>query len=312
MPEARGGDKSGALRFARRAPAKINLFLHIVGRRSDGYHLLESLIAFTDIGDALSAERAPKLSLTVEGPFAAALNATSEHDANLVMRAALSLQARTGTTQGASLVLDKELPVASGIGGGSSDAAAALHLLNALWALSLGEASLAEAGLTLGSDVPVCLHGRPAFVSGVGERVEDCLGVLPLSLVLVNPGHGLATPDVYRAFAASGALGRIPRRAVPKGPWADERALVATLKGAGNDLEAPAIALCPVIAQALKALGAQENCALARMSGSGATCFGIFADRAAAERAARAIARAEPAWWVKPARLLASDGAERT
>jgi 4-diphosphocytidyl-2-C-methyl-D-erythritol kinase len=297
--------------LARRAPAKINLFLHIVGRRPDGYHRLESLVAFTDIGDELSAEPAHQLSLVVEGPFADALNETSEHDSNLVMRAARNLQARAELTQGARLVLDKELPVASGIGGGSSDAAAALHLLNALWALGLTEAQLAEIGLTLGSDVPVCLRGWPAFVSGVGEAVEDCKALPALSLVLVNPGVGLPTPEVYRAFAASGALGRSSARAFPKGPWADELALIAMLKATSNDLEAPAIALCPVIAQALEALGAEAQCALARMSGSGATCFGIFAGRAAAERAARAIARAQPAWWVRPARLLAPETAAR-
>ncbi len=305
---ARGG--SDALRLTRRAPAKINLFLHIVGRRGDGFHLLESLVAFTDIGDELSAERAPELSLVVQGSFAGALNAaTSEHDTNLVMRAARSLQARTGATPGARLVLDKELPVASGIGGGSSDAAAALHLLNGLWALGLAETALAQIGLTLGSDLPVCLRGRPAFVSGVGEVVEDCKALPALSLVLVNPGQGLVTPEVYRAFAASGALDKSPARAFPKGPWADELALIARLKDTCNDLEAPAIALCPAIARALKALGAQEDCALARMSGSGATCFGVFAARAAAERAAHAIARAEPAWWVRPARLLSSEAA---
>jgi len=304
---ARGGRE--ALRLTRRAPAKINLFLHIVGRRGDGYHRLESLVAFTDIGDGLSVERAPELSLVVQGPFAEALNATSGHDANLVMRAARSLQARTGATQGARLVLDKELPVASGIGGGSSDAAAALHLLNGLWALGLAETALAQIGLMLGSDLPVCLRGRTAFVSGVGEVVEDCGRLPALFLVLVNPGQGLATPEVYRAFSASGALDGSPARAFPKGPWADELALIAMLKETRNDLEAPAIALCPAIAQVLKALGAQEGCALARMSGSGATCFGIFPGRAAAERAARALARAEPAWWVKPARLFASGTA---
>jgi 4-diphosphocytidyl-2-C-methyl-D-erythritol kinase len=311
MTGGRGKDARGTLRLSRRAPAKINLFLHIVGRRSDGYHRLESLVGFTDIGDELSAERAPKLSLLVQGPFAQALNATSSDDTNLVMRAARSLQARSSVAPGARLVLDKQLPVASGIGGGSSDAAAALHLLNALWGLGLDEAALAELGLALGSDVPVCLRARPAFVSGVGEAVENCASLPELSLVLVNPGLGLPTPEVYRAFAATDALTRLPARAFPKGPWTDEWTLIETLKGTRNDLEAPAIALCPAVADVLKALGAQDGCALARMSGSGATCFGVFAGRAAAERAARAIAQAEPAWWVRPARLSASGSAAR-
>lgn len=315
MSGERERDVPRALRLTRRAPAKINLFLHIVGRRDDGYHRLESLVAFTDIGDTLSAALAPGLSLAVEGPFADALNETSAPDTNLVMRAARSLQSRTAAVQGAHLVLDKKLPVASGIGGGSSDAAAALHLLNALWALGLTETALAELGLALGSDVPVCLDARPALISGVGEVVEACKALPVLSLVLVNPGLGLATPGVYGAFAASGALNASAARAFPKGPWTDESALTAMLRETANDLETAAIGLCPVIAQVLKALAAQEGCALARMSGSGATCFGIFTGSAAAAhavRAARAIAQAEPVWWVKPTRLLASETTARS
>jgi len=197
--------------------------------------------------------------------------------------------------------------VASGIGGGSADAAATLVLLNALWALGLSDSALAEVGLALGADVPVCIRGRPAFVCGVGERLELLAALPPLNMVLVNPGAGLATPEVYRVFAASGAKAEAGARASPKGPWTDEAALIAALKLAGNDLEPAAISLCPKIARALVALRAQADCAFARMSGSGATCFGFFGTRAQAERAARAIADAEPAWWVKSARLLAPE-----
>lgn len=311
MPGERGRVVNTAFRLARRAPAKINLFLHIVGRRADGYHLLESLVAFTDIGDDVTAAPALSLSLEIEGPFAEALNKISGFDANLVMRAARSLQAHAKVRQGAALRLAKELPVASGIGGGSVDAAATFVLLNVLWELGLPATALAELGLALGADVPVCICGRPAFVSGVGERVEPLAALPPLNLVLVNPGAGLATPEVYRAFAAAGAKGEAGARAFPKGPWTDEAALIAALKSAGNDLEPAAISLCPKIAQALAVLRAQAGCALARMSGSGATCFGLFGTRARAERAAQAIADAEPAWWVKPARLLTPETTPR-
>lgn len=294
-------------RLSRLAPAKINLFLHITGRRADGYHLLESLVAFADFGDELTAAPASgsAFTLAIEGPFAQALTGPGAHKENLVLRAAERLKAHTGTAKGAALTLDKRLPVASGLGGGSADAAAAFHLLNALWGLGLDGRALAALGAPLGADVPVCIGGTPALVSGIGEAVEPYAGLPPLWLVLINPGVALPTPAVYRAYAAAPAAPRCSAPGFPKGPWTDERQLIAALSARANDLEAPAIALCPKIAEVLSALRAQEGCALARMSGSGASCFGLFSGRAKAGQAAQALARAEPAWWVRPARLLA-------
>jgi 4-diphosphocytidyl-2-C-methyl-D-erythritol kinase len=290
----------------RRAPAKINLYLHVLGRRGDGYHLLDGLVVFTDIGDVLQAERTATLSLEISGPFAHALEAGAARETNLVLRAAEALKRCTGISEGAALSLEKRLPVASGIGGGSSDAAAALHLLNALWALGRSETELAEIGSTLGSDVPVCVAGGPAFISGIGEVISPCPSLPVLSLVLVNPGVALATPAVYRAYAAAAAGLAAQAPARPKDPCSDEKSLIAALRAARNDLEGVAIGLCPRISDALSALRAQERCVLARMSGSGATCFGIFSAHADAERAAQSISRAEPAWWVKPARTLSA------
>lgn len=271
------------------APAKINLALHVTGRRADGYHLLDSLVAFAGIGDRITAEPADRLSLTVVGPMAAGLSPGPD---NLVLRAA-----RLMGPQGARLELHKELPVASGIGGGSADAAATLRLLARLWRCPLPPA---EAVLSLGADVPVCLPGRPARMSGVGEHLAPLDHPLPPAwLVLANPGVALSTPAVFAALASRD---NPPLPAMP--PLADAGALAGYLAACRNDLEPPARGLAPVIGTVLGALQAQPGCLLARMSGSGATCFGLFAAERPAASAAGAIARIMPGWWVRAAPLV--------
>jgi 4-diphosphocytidyl-2-C-methyl-D-erythritol kinase len=272
------------------APAKINLALHVTGRRGDGYHLLDSLVVFADLCDRITATHSRTLSLRIVGPFAAGLDAGP---GNLVLRAAALFDAGTGT--GALLTLDKQLPIASGIGGGSADAAATLQALSRLWGRSL---PAAKDILSLGADVPVCLAGRPARMSGVGEVLSPLVHPLPpATLVLVNPGIALATPRVFTA---------LERRDYPPMPrdlprLRNAAELAAFLAMTRNDLEPPAIRLAPVIGRVKTALSAQPGCRIARMSGSGATCFGLFDDPLAAAAAAAALRRAEPGWWIAPA-----------
>jgi 4-diphosphocytidyl-2-C-methyl-D-erythritol kinase len=281
---------AGALRLA--APAKLNLYLHVVGRRPDGYHLLDSLVAFAAVADELTFAPAADLSLAVEGPFGGSLGAG---DDNLVLKAAHALGARAS---GAAIRLTKRLPVASGIGGGSADAAATLHGLNRLWNLGLPASALAQIGLGLGADVPVCLAGLPSFFGGIGDEIQPA-GPLPRAhVVLVNPGAPLATAAVFRARAQAmaGAAYSQPARWAAAVP--DTLALAGMLAKRGNDLTAAAIGLLPAIVDVLAALEQQPPCLLARLSGSGATCFGLFAERGEAREAAAAIAAAQPDWWV--------------
>jgi 4-diphosphocytidyl-2-C-methyl-D-erythritol kinase len=272
------------------APAKVNLYLHVTGRRDDGYHLLDSLVAFVDIGDRLRAEPATSLSLTVDGPEAADLAAAG--DDNLVLRGARLLADQTGITAGAALHLDKHLPVAAGIGGGSSDAAATLLALQRLWRVSLEDEALRALGTRLGADVPACLYGRAVWVGGIGERLEPA-GPLPeAGILLVNPRTALPTAAVFAA--RRGPFGRVGRFA-PMPSKAS--ALAHALMPCRNDLTEAAIGLVPEIATVLARLGRLPGSLLARMSGSGATCFALFADRAAAEAARAVVAAAEPRWW---------------
>ena len=279
------------LPFAEAAPAKVNLFLHVTGRRADGYHLLDSLAVFAGAADLLEAGDAPALTLELAGSFAPALAAEAD---NLVLRAARALAAAAGVPARARLVLTKALPVASGLGGGSADAAAALRVLARLWRIGpegpVGAVDLAALAAGLGADVPVCLAGRPARMGGVGELLAPAPGLPRFGLALVNPGVPVATAEVFRRrtgpFSAPASL--------PAG-WPDTRAMADDLAGLHNDLEPPARALCPPIGEVLAALAARPGCLLARMSGSGATCFGLFPDAAAAAEAAVALAR--PGWW---------------
>lgn len=268
------------------ARAKVNLYLHVVGRRADGYHLLDSLAVFPGAADRLSAVPADALTLDIEGPGAAGLGAGPD---NLVLRAARALASAAGVEAGARLVLDKRLPVASGIGGGSADAAAALRLLARLWDVRLPAERLRQVAQGLGADVPVCLGSRPARMGGVGECLQPAPALPGCGMVLLNPGVAVATPDVFRA--RGGAFSATP---VLPDSWPDAAALAASLAGLRNDLEAPASSLCPVIATVLDWLRGQDGCLLARMSGSGATCFGLFAD---AEAVAGVAARAPAPWW---------------
>ena len=291
------------------APAKVNLFLHVTGRRPDGYHLLDSLVVFAGIGDGLHARFDGELSLAVAGPFAAGLadDRAAGPAENLVLRAARALSALTGQAPRAALVLDKRLPVASGIGGGSADAAAALRLLSSLWGVAPPAEELAALALGLGADVPVCLASRPARMAGVGERLSAVPPLPPLGLVLANPGAAVSTRAVFEARAAAaggaGPFGARPAPSLPAG-WADAAALAGWLGGGtGNDLEDAALSLCPPVGEVLAALRARPGCLLARMSGSGATCFALFADAAEAERAAAGL----PARWWRWGGGLAGD-----
>lgn len=269
------------------APAKVNLFLHVLGRRADGYHLLDSLAVFTEFGDRLCASESGSLSLTVTGPFAAGL--ANEAD-NLVLRAARGLASMAGISPHGSLTLEKNLPVASGIGGGSADAAATLRLLCRLWGLSVDMDALLPLASRLGADVPVCLDNRPTRMSGIGEQLGPAPALPECGLVLVNPGVALSTAEVFRARQAPySAAAMLPEA------WEDTTRMASGLRALSNDLEPPALRLRPVIGEALRGLRADPDCLLARMSGSGATCFGLYGSAAAAEHAA--VAQSRPGWW---------------
>lgn len=270
------------------ARAKVNLFLHVVGRRDDGYHLLDSLVVFPDIGDVVSAAPSNTLELHLTGRFGEALMAESD---NLVLRAARALQKLAGVSEGAALGLEKNLPVASGIGGGSADAAAALRALCRLWRIAPERAALHAIATNLGADVPVCLDQRAARMQGVGEILFPTPEMPEAGIVLINPGMAVPTPAVFRARSG----GFRPDAVLPSA-WHDTGAMVSWLSAKHNDLEQPAIGLCPPIGTVLAALRAIDGCLLARMSGSGATCFGLFASPAAARAAV--VIPAQPDWWV--------------
>jgi len=267
------------------APAKINLALHVIGQRPDGYHLLDSLVAFADAGDRVTVRPAARTRLRVTGPMAAGV---PKDMGNSVLRAA----ALIGVTAG--ITLDKHLPAAAGIGGGSSDAAACLRALARLAGVAVPEGVLA-----LGADVPVCLLARAARMRGIGEEVEPVEGLPPLDAVLVNPRVPVATPGVFARLESrdkGGMPGVLPR-------WRDGAELARWLALQRNDLETPARALCPEIGAVLNALRANEACALVRMSGSGATCFGLCPDAGTARAQAARIAAQRPDWWVTATRL---------
>ena len=290
--------QAGAASLGIRAPAKLNLFLHVLGRRDDGYHILDSLIAFTEAGDDLVVRAAGALSLSCDGPFAAALGDAG--DDNLVLRAARALAGAAGVaaTAGAAVTLTKNLPVASGIGGGSSDAAAALVALRALWRAEIDEDRLAALAHALGADVPVCLAGVPSRVGGIGERICPAPALPRCGVLLVNPGVPVPTAEVFRRCRPAGgeASDRLP-------VFGDAAGLAAALADRRNDLEAPALAVAPAIGAVLAALRAQPGCLLARLSGSGATCFGLFEEDAAAATGAQRIGHANPRWWVRATRF---------
>jgi 4-diphosphocytidyl-2-C-methyl-D-erythritol kinase len=262
----------------------------VTGRRDDGYHLLDSLVAFADIGDRLTAETAASLSLVVDGPEAADLKPIGNN--NLVLRAARLLADHAGIVPGAALHLEKHLPVAGGIGGGSSDAAAALRALRRLWRLSLDDRALCELGARLGADVPACLYGRTVWVGGIGERLEPAGAMPQVGILLANPRRALPTAAVFArrrdGFGEIARFAPIPHHA---------EGLAEALASRRNELTDAAIGLRPEIGAALARLGRLPGCLLARMSGSGATCFAMFPDRAAAAEGCAMLASAEPGWW---------------
>jgi len=279
------------------APAKINLYLHVTESRSDGYHGIDSLVAFASVGDQIRVEPAATLSLVVEGPFAAGLDADPTH--NLVWRAAALLAERLGRVPGAAITLVKNLPVASGIGGGSSDAAATLRVLSLLWRND-DLASLIELSAILGADVPACLVGRPLQIGGIGEILERATVLPTLAIALVNPNIPLSTASVFRAFRGPFSP-PAPLTFTPIEPVAFARTLAARR----NDLTAPAVALVPQIGDVLECLASARGAWLVRMSGSGATCFALFASSGEAEAAARQIQAQRPEWWTASGTLLA-------
>lgn len=286
------------------APAKVNLYLHLIGVRTDGYHLVDSLVAFADIGDRVTARASATLSLEIDGPQGTGLAGLGED--NLMLRAARLLAGHAGIAAHAALHLQKNLPVAAGIGGGSSDAAAALRALCALWRVPVDEADLRRLGVRLGADVPACLHAGAAWIGGIGEQIEPEPLLPPAGIVLVNPQIALPTAAVFAArrgpFGDAGRFAPMPQ---------DAAGLAAVLGPLRNDLTNAAIDIAPEIGAVLAALARLPGALIARMSGSGATCFALFADRPKAERARAAIADAEPGWWSAAGGFVAADRLSR-
>lgn len=284
-----------------RAPAKINLNLHVTGRRSDGWHMIESFVAFADVSDVLTFNAAPHFSLEITGPFAAAL--PSEN--NLALKAARAL--RDGVSAlppGCSIMLEKNLPVASGIGGGSADAAAVLRALPALFDIAVEPTALLQLAAGLGADVPACLLARAAMISGTGTLVEPAPSLPEIHAVLVNPGIQLATGEIYAAMGFEpGSADPVTHPVAPPGPFSGAGQLVEYLNGTRNDFEPVVSARLHELGDVLEALFASSGCLLARMSGSGATCFGLFAGAGEADAAKRNIAARHQDWWVGAGRL---------
>lgn len=272
------------------APAKINLYLHVLARREDGYHQIDSLVAFVDVGDTLTLAPASSFSLTVTGRFAAQLNCQLE--TNLVWRAMSRMAERHLRRPKVALSLTKELPVAAGLGGGSADAGACLRLLKQWWNIQDGQ-GIRAISAELGADVPACLSSRPAYLGGYGELITP-VSLPPFSVVLVNPGVALSTAEV---FAGIGSTFSQPGRI--RCPLDDIWTLADALGRRRNDLYAVASAKLPVISQCLKQLRLTSQCLLARMSGSGASCFGLYPSFELAGQAARRLQAEHPEWWIR-------------
>lgn len=289
-----------ALPLTTRARAKVNLDLRVLGRRADGYHELESLVAFASVGDTLSLDPGAPLSLTLAGPRAEGL---SVDDGNLVLRAARALAAARPGLRLGRFHLVKRLPVASGIGGGSADAAAALRLLARLNGIAPADPLLAEVAAGVGADVPVCLDSRARLMAGIGEKLGPVLRLPPLFAVLANPGVGVETVPVFRALGLKAGETLADARATELVAPASAAELTGYLASTTNDLAAPAQRVAPVIDEVLERLVALPGCRLARMSGSGATCYALFDDCTASAAAAKALQRERPDWWIKPTLL---------
>lgn len=289
---------------AERAPAKVNLTLRVVGQRPDGYHDIESLVAFAGVGDTIAFAPGRGLSLTVRGPTAMA---SGNPDDNLVLKAARALAVRVDGLKLGHFELTKRLPVAAGVGGGSTDAAAALRLLARTNQIAIDDARLLEAARVTGADVPVCLDPRARVMRGIGDILCAPVALARLPVVLINPGVAVPTKDVFQALHRHAAMTRPTanglRPASTAAPTLDSslkpKELIAALVEFGNDLEAPAIGIQPVIADVLAELRSIRSCRLARMSGSGATCFGLFGTPRAAAAAAKSLRSRHPTWWVR-------------
>jgi 4-diphosphocytidyl-2-C-methyl-D-erythritol kinase len=274
----------------RPARAKVNLDLLVTARRPDGYHELDSLVIFAGAADTVTVEPAAGLTLEVRGRYAADV---PSGDGNHVLGAARVLAAAVGREPTARLVLVKDLPVASGIGGGSSDAAATLHALCRLWDIAMPAERLRDIGLAIGADLPVCLYGAAVRMRGIGERLDPVRGLPELPLLLVNPGVAVPTGPVFKALRLPDEPAR--RAVMPPHPGLGE--LAAWLGASRNDLEAPAVSLAPAIGTLLDELRELPDCLVARMSGSGATCWALFPDDRRLAAAEAAIAAAHPSWW---------------
>ena len=283
-------------KFRLLAPAKINLFLHITGKRADGYHLLQSLMVFVDIGDDLDFAPHDGLFLDVDGAFAGEMPQAAN---NLVYKAAALLAEEYKTTMRGAVLLTKNLPVASGIAGGSSDAATALRGLAKLWGLPEEQERMLRLAQELGADVPACYIGKPVWAEGIGEKVTRLQEMPPMHFVLVNPMIATPTPEVFAHFKRvfSPPIQFSGRRKTMH-EW------IADLKIYRNDLTEAALEVCPEIAQVLRALQETPNCHLARLSGSGATCFGMYDSPAAAIAAVNKLKQQYPRWWIAPANLV--------
>jgi len=278
------------------APAKINLYLHVTGKRDDGYHLLDSLMAFAECGDVIEVEAASDLSLSISGPFAEGLPTGPD---NLVMQAAEKIRQFAGGATGARIKLQKNLPVASGIGGGSADAAAVMKALCQLWEVAPAEGDLMALALSLGADVPICLTGKAAFVSGIGEIITPVSDLPTVPMVLVNPGVAVSTPSIFKA-RQGGFSNPNPFTEISQ----TTQQLIECVSVRSNDLMAPAIQVASVIGEVIEGLSECNGILLSRMSGSGATCFGLFDTQQDAQQAARSLKSNNPGWWVEQTELF--------
>ena len=278
------------------APAKVNLTLHVTGRRDDGYHLLDSLVVFAGVCDQLSATSSPDMRISVSGPFSPGV---PNDDSNLMMRAAIALQRVRGVELGAALTLEKHLPHAAGIGSGSSDAALTLAMLAELWGVPPLPADAPEV-VALGADVPVCLQApAPTRMTGIGEMLSDVPRLPDCALVLVRPPVDVPTAAVFQALTSRDGSGMDD---LPLG--LDYDGFAQWLAAQRNDLQAPAETIAPEITQAIAALRALPVVSFAGMSGSGATCYGLVKDMATARQVARRMQVAHMNWWVAPAAVL--------
>ena len=275
------------------ARAKVNLWLNVVGRRADGYHLLDSLVAFTDLADGIEAAPADRLTLAVDGPLASVL--AEEGDNNLVLKAARLLADRAGVAPRAALRLTKRIPVSAGLGGGSADAAATLQALIDLWRVALPVEELFDLAARLGADVPMCFAGRAALASGVGEQLAPAPPLPPCAVLLTNPRVALPTPDVFKARRGGFSEPRPPQ------PWKDLASFSSALAERGNDLTEAAITLQPVVADVLAFLRKDDGVLYTAMSGSGATCFALYES---VELANRAATRLPTSWWHHAGKLV--------